>query len=77
MRDRPKNKIQEEKTMQTSKVFLGAMENKECGRTIDQMINDALAEMPGMILAQAVELEVFGDFCTLLCVFEKNDQEEK
>ena len=77
MRDRPKNKIQEEKTMQTSRVFLGAMENKECGRTIDQMINDALAEMPGMRLAQAVVLEVFGDFCTLLCVFEKNDQEEK
>lgn len=77
MRDRPKNKIQEEKTIQTSKVFLGAMENKEYGRTIDQMINDALAEMPGMRLAQAVVLEVSGDFCTLLCVFEKNDQEEK
>ena len=62
--------------MQTSKVFLGAMENKECGRTIDQMINDALAEMPGMRLAQAVVLEVSGDFCTLLFVFEKYDQDE-
>lgn len=63
--------------MQTLRVFLGAMENKEYGRTIDQMINDALAEMPGMRLTQAVVLEVSGDFCTLLCVFEKNNQEDK
>ena len=38
------------------------MENKECGRTIDMMINDALAEMPGMRLAQTVVLDVSGDF---------------
>ena len=56
--------------MQTTRIFFGPVENSEYSRTIDQMLNDALAEMPDMRLVQTTVINTSENFCTLLCVFD-------
>ena len=50
--------------------------NKEYGKTIAEAINDKLDKNPEFKLVQTTVLESSDVFCTLLCVFEKKNQED-
>ena len=65
----------EVKTMQRIAILRGTV-NKEYGKTIAEAINEKLDKNPEFELVQTTVLESSDVFCTLLCVFEKNDQEE-
>lgn len=62
--------------MQRTAVLRGAV-NKEYGKTIAEVINEKLDKNLGFKLVQTTILNSSDVFCTLLCVFENNDQEEK
>jgi len=62
--------------MQRTAILRGTV-NKEYGKTIAEAINEKLDKNPEFELVQTTVLESSDVFCTLLCVFEKNDQEEK
>jgi len=66
----------EVQTMQRTAILRGTV-NKEYGKTIAEAINEKLDKNPEFELVQTTVLESSDVFCTLLCVFEKNDQEEK
>jgi len=66
----------EVKIMQRTSIVRGTV-NKEYGKTIAEAINEKLDKNPEFELVQTTVLESSDVFCTLLCVFEKNDQEEK
>ena len=62
--------------MQRTAILRGTV-NKEYGKTIAEAINEKLDKNPEFELVQTTVLESSDVFCTLLCVFEKKDQEEK
>ena len=68
--------VMEVNTMQRTAILRGTV-NKEYGKTIAEAINEKLDKNPEFELVQTTVLESSDVFCTLLCVFEKNDQEEK
>jgi hypothetical protein len=62
--------------MQRTAILRGTV-NKEYGKTIADVINEKLDKNPEFELVQTTVLESSDVFCTLLCVFEKKNQEEK
>lgn len=61
--------------MQRTAILRGAV-SKEFGRTIADVINEKLDKNPEFELIQTTVLESPDVFCTLLCVFEKKNQED-
>ena len=62
-------------TMQRTAILRGTV-NKQYGKTIAEAINEKLDKNPEFKLIQTTVLESSDVFCTLLCVFEKKNQEE-
>lgn len=62
--------------MQRTAILRGTV-SKEYGKTIAEAINEKLDKNPEFELIQTTVLESSDVFCTLLCVFEKKNQEEK
>ncbi|MCR4646981.1 MAG: hypothetical protein K5695_16510 [Oscillospiraceae bacterium] len=61
--------------MQRTAILRGTV-NQEYGKTIAEKINDKLDKNPEFELVQTTVLDSSDVFCTLLCVFEKKNQED-
>ena len=61
--------------MQRTVILRGTV-NKQYGKTIAEAINEMLDKNPEFELVQTTVLESSDVFCTLLCVFEKKNQED-
>lgn len=62
--------------MQKTIILHGSV-NCQYGKTVSAQINDILEKHPEYRLVQTTVLNSTDVFCTLLCVFENNNQEVK
>lgn len=69
-------RVLEEVIVMQRTVILRGTVNKEYGKTIAEKINEKLNNNPEFELVQTTVLESSDVFCTLLCVFEKKNQED-
>ena len=62
--------------MQKATIIHGTV-SRQYGKTVSEQINEILEKNSGYQLVQTTVLHSTDVFCTLLCVFEKNEQEDK